>query len=390
MSLRFEHLMILKGQLLRAAKLGLFFLYCLQLTQPASAVELTHGIGDFSNHAYVATGLGLSHLNPDTSEADEDVNDRVNGAGQITIGLDVRDWLSLELHSADLGSAGLFPQGRINYHVHGGSALFYMGKNRDAHARHGLSAYGRTGLGYLQNSSVGTVNFQRVNALHLLFGVGIEYVTQFGLGARAEFISFDNDVFYSQLALVYRFGRKSDRKMMEVVEVEEEVWVAIAEKPKVVPPIVAIAVINPDKDADGVLNESDECPATGVGVPVDDTGCAWFDGIAEGVNFFSNSARLTDDAKAKLNKIVSALSEHRTVKAIISAHTDSWGEEGYNQSLSERRAQSVLDYISQNGIQRSRLQATAFGESKPIATNRDEAGRMRNRRVEIIALKIVR
>lgn len=390
MSLRFENLIFLMRQRVRVAKFGVLFVSFLQFALPASAIELPHGSEGFSTHAYVATGLGYSHLNPDTSEVDENVNDRVNAAGQITVGIDVFDWLSMELHSADLGSAGLFPQGRINYHVHGGSALFYMGKNRDAHARHGLSAFGRTGLGFLQNSPVGSVKFERENAVHLLFGAGVEYVTRYGLGARAEFISFDNDAFYSQLALIYRFGRKSERKSIEVVKLKEAPLIAIPEKTTVTAPVAAIAVTNPDKDADGVLNESDECPTTGVGVSVDATGCALFGGVADGVNFYHNSAELTGNAKAKLDEIVATLSQHRKVSATISAHTDSWGDEDYNQALSERRAQAVLDYMNESGIKRSRLRASAFGESQPIADNTKAEGRQRNRRVEIVALKALR
>lgn len=374
----------LKNRSVCTAKLCTLFMMALSFTHVASAIEFTHSNGDFSRHAYVATGLGFSHLNPDTSEVDEDVNDRVNAAGQITIGADVHRWFSLELHSADLGSAGLSPTGRINYHVHGGSALFYMGKNRDTHARNGLSAFGRTGLGYLVNSPVGNVRFQRDNAFHLLFGAGVEYVTKFGLGARAEILSFDNDVFYSQLALTYRFGRN---RLPTVVAAVEEPWIEITNTGPVTPPVAAVVVINPDKDGDDVLNEIDECPSTGLGVSVDATGCALFAGVAEGVNFHKNSARLTSQAKVKIDEIIATLGQHRKVNATISAHTDNWGEVDYNQALSERRAKAVLSYMNQNGIQRSRLSAEAHGESRPIAKNETAEGRELNRRVEIVAKK---
>ncbi len=365
----------------------MFLITVFLVAEFALADEFFHGSRSFNRHAYVGTGLGLSQLNPDTSEVEVDVNDRVNGAGQITIGLDVHRWFSLELHSADLGSAGLSSQGRINYHVHGGSAVFYMGKNRKAHARRGLSAYARTGLGYLQNSPVGDVRFQRENAFHLLFGGGVEYATRFGLGARAEIFSFDNDVFYSQLALVYRFGRSTNKW----IALSDLPWIPIAEKtPVTVPAVPAVVVINPDKDADGVLNEIDQCPSTGEAVSVDATGCALFAGVAEGVNFHRNSARLTRDAKVKLDEIIATLMQHRKVNATISAHTDNWGETDYNQSLSERRAQSVLDYMNGKGIERVRLQAEAFGELNPIASNKTEQGRRLNRRVEIVAKKTLR
>jgi len=398
MEVRIKRELALKQRSVGIAKLSALLLMALSFSHTASAFEFTHRGGDFYRHAYVATGLGFSHLNPDTSEVEDDVNDSVNAGGQITIGVDVHRWFSVELHSADLGSAGLFPAGRINYHVHGASALFYMGKNRDAHARNGLSAYGRTGLGYLVNSPVGNVRFQRDNAFHLLFGAGVEYVTSFGLGARAEILSFDNDVFYSQLALTYRFGRN---RFQSVVAQKAEAWVEISnsvatvEKPwieitntvPIAPPVAAVVVINPDKDGDDVLNEIDECPSTGPGVSVDATGCALFAGVAEGVNFHKNSARLTSQAKAKIDEIIATLGKHRKVSATISAHTDNWGEADYNQALSERRAKSVLSYMNQNGIQRSRLRAEAYGESRPIAKNETAEGRELNRRVEIVAKK---
>lgn len=62
----------------------------------------------FHRKVYGAAGIGLSRLEPDTSEVDGvDVNERINSGGQITLGTDVNKWLSLELHTADLGSAGL-------------------------------------------------------------------------------------------------------------------------------------------------------------------------------------------------------------------------------------------------------------------------------------------
>lgn len=378
---------ILGNRSVVGASLVSLFVIAVAFTQSSFAKDFTHGSRDFNRHAYVATGLGFSHLNPDTSEVDDDVNDRVNSAGQITIGADINRWLSLELHSADLGSAGLFPTGRINYHVHGSSLLFYMGKNRDAHARNGLSAFGRTGLGFLQNSPVGNVKFQRDNAFHILFGGGVEYVTKMGVGARVEILSFDNDVFYSQLALTYRFGRKS---LPTVVAEVEEPWIEITQTGPVAPPLTALAVINPDKDTDGVLNEIDECPSTGPDVSVDATGCALFAGVAEGVNFHRNSARLTNRAKAKIDEIITTLAEHGKVNATISAHTDSWGAADYNQTLSEQRAEAVLRYMNLNGIQRSRLSAQAHGESQPIANNKTAKGRELNRRVEIVAKKSLR
>ncbi|MCB1832791.1 MAG: OmpA family protein, partial [Geminicoccaceae bacterium] len=67
----------------------------------------------------------------------------------------------------------------------------------------------------------------------------------------------------------------------------------------------------------------------------------------------------------------------------VQGHTDSTGATDYNQGLSERRAQSVLDYLTGKGVEAERLTAVGFGENRPIASNDTEEGRAQNRRVEI-------
>ena len=71
------------------------------------------------------------------------------------------------------------------------------------------------------------------------------------------------------------------------------------------------------------------------------------------------------------------------VEAEIAGHTDSLGDGGYNQSLSEERARVVRDYLVVRGVAAGRLTAAGYGESDPIADNDTEEGRERNRRVEL-------
>jgi OOP family OmpA-OmpF porin len=68
----------------------------------------------------------------------------------------------------------------------------------------------------------------------------------------------------------------------------------------------------------------------------------------------------------------------------IEGHTDSIGTVEYNQRLSEDRAHSVAAQLVREGISRGRMSTRGFGEAKPIASNKTEAGRTRNRRVEVI------
>ncbi len=176
---------------------------------PALATD-KHRIGQ---HVYLAAGFGASRLDPDTSEvATFDVNDRVKAGGQITLGVDVVRQLSLELHSADLGGAGLSPQGRINYQEYGASALFYIGKNRHRYKRQGLTGYARLGIGVFELSADGEVPFADGRQGHILLGAGLEYMAHVGFGVRAEIISFVEDAQFAQVALIYRMGSTPTRR----------------------------------------------------------------------------------------------------------------------------------------------------------------------------------
>ena len=78
---------------------------------------------------------------------------------------------------------------------------------------------------------------------------------------------------------------------------------------------------------------------------------------------------------------------HEKVIVEVAGHTDSIGTEEYNEGLSQRRAQSVLDYLVEQGINASRMTAKGYGESQPIASNDTSEGRAKNRRTELVVLE---
>jgi outer membrane protein OmpA-like peptidoglycan-associated protein len=102
------------------------------------------------------------------------------------------------------------------------------------------------------------------------------------------------------------------------------------------------------------------------------------------VLFDVDSANLKPGAREKLARIAGILSAHPDLKIEIEGHTDSTGSDDYNQRLSERRAQSVQAYFSQQGIGKAIVATAGYGESRPVATNGTAAGRQQNRRVEIV------
>jgi OmpA-OmpF porin, OOP family len=99
------------------------------------------------------------------------------------------------------------------------------------------------------------------------------------------------------------------------------------------------------------------------------------------VNFEFNKATLTPYAKSALDEIAAGLVGQSGIDVEVSGHTDSVGRPAYNKRLSQKRAEAVKEYLIAKGVTVP-LTAVGFGEERPIATNKTDAGRAENRRVE--------
>ena len=101
------------------------------------------------------------------------------------------------------------------------------------------------------------------------------------------------------------------------------------------------------------------------------------------ITFATNQASITPQFHATLNSIANVLNHYDKTYLSIEGHTDSSGSESYNQTLSERRARSVQQYLINQSIMGERLSVTGYGEMRPIASNETAAGKAKNRRVEV-------
>jgi len=106
--------------------------------------------------------------------------------------------------------------------------------------------------------------------------------------------------------------------------------------------------------------------------------------IALYINFDTGKADLKADGKATVAEIVKMLKAAPAMKVAIEGHTDNVGQPAANKALSEARARSVMAAVVAGGIDAKRLSAAGFGQEKPIADNRSEEGRAKNRRVELV------
>ena len=213
-------------------------------------------------------------------------------------------------------------------------------------------------------------------------------------------------------------------KVVKVVDSDDDgVENSIDKCPYIPGPIKYNGCPVPDTDGDGMNDESDACPTVkGVvefnGCPVPDSdgdgindaedkcttepgtkennGCPEvkrdtitkvieekINFIARNIFFKASSDRLTESSTEPLDEVVTLLTNHPSLKMQIEGHTDSTGSPEMNLKLSRLRAESVKKYLTDHGVDASRLTATGFGSAKPLASNATLEERKRNRRVEL-------
>ncbi len=174
-----------------------------------------------------------------------------------------------------------------------------------------------------------------------------------------------------------------------------------------------------DSDKDGVIDSEDKCPDTKAGIKVDDKGCPLDtdgDGVidsedkcptvagdannngcpevkkdvakrlqfaARGINFETGLATIKPASYPMLDEVVSILNEYVDYDLKMGGHTDDVGNDASNLALSQTRVDAVKTYLVSKGVADSRIAATGFGETMPIADNKTAKGKEQNRRVEL-------
>jgi outer membrane protein OmpA-like peptidoglycan-associated protein len=121
-------------------------------------------------------------------------------------------------------------------------------------------------------------------------------------------------------------------------------------------------------------------------VTVQNTGDRLIVTLPQDILFATDSFAVRSDLRRDLNAVAGNLQAYPNSTIQIVGHTDSDGDAAYNQQLSERRANSIADVLLDAGIPFSRIQTFGRGESQPVASNLDPAGKAQNRRVEIVIL----
>ena len=149
----------------------------------------------------------------------------------------------------------------------------------------------------------------------------------------------------------------------------------------------------PDTDGDGIADKDDKCPT--VKGTAANNGCPEvtaevikeLNNFSKAILFNSGKATIRPESNLKLEEIVKVMNNFSTANFVLEGYTDSTGSVVKNLQLSKDRAAAVKEYLVANGINADRLSSEGYGIEKPIASNKTEAGRAQNRRVEILLAK---
>jgi OOP family OmpA-OmpF porin len=228
-----------------------------------------------------------------------------------------------------------------------------------------FSAFGRLGLQIARAkdnfATTGAVTVGNPNpsktAANYKAGVGVQYDFTESLGMRGEWENYRiddavgnrGDVHMVSVGLVYLFGE---------------------EKPAPAPRAAAPRVIEP-------------APVVLVVVPIPPARTEQYCSILD-LQFDINKDNIDREDREKLSVVEIFMKKYPDTTAVIEGHTDEVGTNEENMRLSQRRAESVVNYLVERGIARSRLRAVGYGETRPIADNRTEIGKRLNRRINAV------
>jgi len=305
---------------------------------------------EFHQRLYLGGGVGASYLNPNAEEIPFDVEKRTDLSGQVFLGYDLGSRLSVEAAFNDSGRAELSDDHYVKYRQRSLSVLIY-GLNRKARReqRRGLAGFARIGASQMLNSS--DVFYVRENDTSVLLGLGAEYGFDNGLAVRGDLTSFDIDSNHAGVSLLYRFGHSEHKPVAAVAPIDE---------PIVAEPIEPVSVERP--------------PITRI--------------VEEYVlRFDTNQYRFDAISNSILAEIKAYLIDNPETRLELVGYADTRGADDYNQSLSEKRANAVKDYLVSQGVSLSRISSRGDGATDQFGSMLTAKGRRENRRVRASVLR---
>jgi OOP family OmpA-OmpF porin len=331
-------------------------------SSPAAPSEYEFSQERLDKHWYLGIRGGWVNFQDACGTGNTECDSDTSGFGFYG-GYQMTPWFALEVGGTDYGSAvAYYEEDKVEADIL--DAQLSMKLSYDL--SQDLDGYLRLGASYqVLDKESSWAKYERKNSWSAVSAVGLNYVLNRNWSIRGEYQFIDGigdsevlkaDLHFVSLGLTYRFGQKRGR--------------AIKPTPaKIQAPVSKLSPI-PVKAT---------VPIAGIKVaPV--TQLAEISLSADSL-FNSNSSIMA--SSAQLSELASTAASYDKGTITVIGHTDNKGSERYNQWLSEKRAQSVSDYIESQGVNPSRIIVIGMGELSPIASNATKESRAQNRRVEV-------
>jgi len=351
----------MKTTVIRATKSASFLLFA-AFANPLIAQTTT----DYSEGWYMGGNVGISTANIDKDKITQNLTNYSYSDDEQDLGYKLFGGYQFNENFALEG--GYFNLGKFDYSLStpGGTLngdIKIMGLNLDAVAilpiTEDFSAFARIGANYAQSKdsfgTTGTIsisdNSPKENDLNYKFGAGLQYALTEALALRLEAeryrindaVGNDGDIDFFSIGLIYKFG--VTKEVIPVAE-KEKVIAIISKKEEIL--IIVTAV-----DAEEKIRES---------VKQDKSVVLVF----EDIHFEFDKSTLNKEARDALKKVIIQLKENPKIRMRVAGYTSQSGTEIYNQGLSERRAQSVKDYLVQENLfTTDKISVIGYGETRP-------------------------
>ncbi|MEM6988615.1 MAG: OmpA family protein [Pseudomonadota bacterium] len=363
----------------RAARAGAFALLCGCFSAQANGLVAeghrvesdadgvmqlaAQGAGTFVPGWYVGLGAGGSDLDPDGASSGWSVDNSSDTGSRLFIGRHLTPRLRVELNYSDLGAADLVHSNpAINLAVPNAMVDYTsIGLNADWLLRpvnNTWNAYVRAGVASIDNdASDPAIQIDRDDDVNLAAGAGVQWRGTGRWMAQLTFERLASDAEWLGLSIGAYLGKR-----------QAALGAAGA--------AVAVAAESADGGESPALVQAQERQP--------DYSCRIIRRVVQGVSFASASADLDVDSRAMLDRVGAALARIPDLLVEVVGHTDSFGDAGYNQQLSEQRALAVRDYLTGLPGFFTTLSARGAGEAEPVADNATAEGRALNRRIELV------
>jgi OOP family OmpA-OmpF porin len=336
---------------------------------------------------------GNFYINPAIGVQDFDGDRNLDSEGLISLGLEYRygqHWAA-ELNVMDSEPESESTNIDVDLLQYGIDGIYYF---KEQSAQQSFEPYAVLGLGHAEFEA-GSVKEQETQGRA---GVGARFLLNDHWSVKADtrvLYGIDDDTVDAlvMVGLSYAFNgqRKAKPAPAPVATPQDRDSDGVIDANDQCPNTPAGVAVDAkgcalDTDGDGVADFRDQCPDTPAGRKVDNKGCKFVltrtEEVTLNVAFATNSSEVPESYFAEIKRVADFMKKYGAVKAVIEGHTDDTGKASYNESLSQRRANAVMQVlISRYNIPAARLSAKGYGEAQPIASNNSSTGRQANRRV---------